>query len=139
MVDGLSFLSDSRQVTGTAPSALRLLLPFLRRYTWQGFAAAFCLLAASGLVLLLGQAVRRLVDGGLATGSQARLDATALGVATVIAALAAATSCRFALVTWLGERVGADLRRAVFDHITTLSPAWFETARTGDVLSRLVA
>ncbi|MGI3776369.1 MAG: ABC transporter transmembrane domain-containing protein, partial [Janthinobacterium lividum] len=42
-------------------------------------------------------------------------------------------------VTWLGERVGADLRRAVFDHITTLSPAWFETARTGDVLSRLVA
>ncbi len=118
---------------------LRLLLPFLRRYTWQGLAAALCLLVASGLVLLLGQAVRRLVDGGLATGNQARLDATTLGVAAVIAALAAATSCRFALVTWLGERVGADLRCAVFDHVTTLSPAWFETARTGDVLSRLLA
>ena len=130
---------EPRPVIGTAGFPLRLLLPFLRRYTWQGLGAALCLLAASGLVLLLGQAVRRLVDGGLATGSQARLDATALGVMVVIAALAVATSCRFALVTWLGERVGADLRRAVFDHVTTLSPAWFETARTGDVLSRLVA
>ncbi len=128
-----------RDTTRAAPSALRLLRPFLRRYVWQGLGAAVCLLVASGLVLLLGQAVRHLVDGGLATGSQARLDATALGVTAVIAALAVATSCRFALVTWLGERVGADLRRAVFDHVTTLSPAWFETARTGDVLSRLVA
>ena len=133
-------LSPNRQqVTGTTLSALRLLLPFLRRYAWQGLAAAFCLLTASGLVLLLGQAVRHLVDGGLATGSRARLDATAFGVAAVIAALAVATSCRFVLITWLGERVGADLRRSVFEHVTTLSPAWFETARTGDVLSRLVA
>ncbi len=132
-------LLNPRQMIGRSPSALGLLLPFLRRYIWQGLAAALCLLAASGLVLLLGQAVRRLVDGGLATGSQARLDATALGVTAVIAGLAVATSCRFALVSWLGERVGADLRRAVFDHVTTLSPAWFETARTGDVLSRLVA
>ena len=133
------FSPNRRQVTGATLSTLHLLLPFLRRYTLQGFAAAFCLLAASGLVLLLGQAVRHLVDGGLATGSRARLDATAFGVAAVIAALAVATSCRFALVTWLGERVGADLRRSVFEHVTTLSPAWFETARTGDVLSRLTA
>ncbi len=122
-----------------APSALRLLRPILRPYARQAAAAAACLLASSGLVLLLGQAVRRLVDGGLATGSQAGLDATALGVAAVVAALALTTACRFALVTWLGERVGADLRRRVFDHVTTLSPAWFETARTGDVLSRLLA
>jgi len=127
------------RATQAGPSALRLLRPFLRRYARQGLAAAACLLASSALVLLLGQAVRRLVDGGLATGSQARLDATALAVVAVVAALAATTACRFALVTWLGERVGADLRRRVFDHVTTLSPAWFETARTGDVLSRLLA
>ena len=57
----------------------------------------------------------------------------------IIVLLALATGSRFALVTWLGERVGADLRRAVFDHVIALSPAWFETARTGDVLSRLQA
>ncbi len=120
------------------PPALRLLLPFLRRYAWQGLGACASLLASSGLVLALGQGVRRLIDGG-ASGSAARLDAAAPAVALLIAGLALATACRFALVTWLGERVGADLRRAVFDHVVTLSPAWFETARTGDVLSRLVA
>ncbi len=57
----------------------------------------------------------------------------------MIALLALATASRFALVTWLGERIGADLRRAVFDRVVRLSPAWFETARIGDVLSRLQA
>ena len=122
-----------------APVALRILLPFLRRYTWQGAAAGLSLLASAGLVLVLGQGVRRLIDGGFASGSPAQLNATALLMVAVIAGLALATGCRFALVTWLGERVGADIRRAVFNHVTTLSPAWFETARTGDVLSRLTA
>ena len=53
--------------------------------------------------------------------------------------LAASSYARYSLVTWLGERVVADLRRAVYDHILTLSPAFFETARTGDILSRLSA
>jgi ATP-binding cassette subfamily B protein len=57
----------------------------------------------------------------------------------IVAALAVATVARFTLVTWLGERVGADIRHKVFDHVISLSPAWFETARTGDVLSRLTA
>ena len=83
--------------------------------------------------------MRHLIDGGFASGSPARLNATALAMSVVIALLAFATAARFALVTWLGERIGADLRRAVFDHVLRLSPAWFETARTGDVLSRLQA
>jgi ATP-binding cassette subfamily B protein len=57
----------------------------------------------------------------------------------VVAALAAATSARFYLVSWLGERVAADLRRDVFGHVVGLSPAFFDTARTGDILSRLTA
>ena len=57
----------------------------------------------------------------------------------VVAALALATGARFYLVSWLGERVAADIRRDVFDRVITLSPAFFETARTGDILSRLTA
>ena len=125
--------------TTRAPGALRLLLPFLRPYAWHAAGALLALLVSSLLVLALGQGVKHLIDGGFASGSQAQLNATALVMAAVIAGLALATGCRFALVTWLGERVGADIRRAVFDHVLGLSPAWFETARTGDVLSRLTA
>ena len=57
----------------------------------------------------------------------------------VVAALAFATYARFSLISWLGERVGADLRRALYDHVITLSPGHFETARTGDILSRMTA
>jgi ATP-binding cassette, subfamily B, bacterial len=121
------------------PSALRLLWPFLRRYRWHAVGAAAALLTAAGLVLVLGQGVRHLIDGGFASGSPARLNETALAMGAVIVGLAIATATRFSLVTWLGERIGADIRRAVFDHVTSLSPAWFETARTGDVLSRLTA
>ena len=119
--------------------ALRLIWPFIARYTWAGLGATVALLASAGLVLALGQGLRRLIDGGFASGSQAQLNATALGMSGIIVLLALATGARFALVTWLGERIGADLRRAVFDHVIALSPAWFETARTGDVLSRLQA
>ncbi len=121
------------------PAALRLLWPFLRRYRWQAAGACVALLTAATLVLLLGQGVRHLIDGGFASGSPGRLNETALAMAGVIVGLALATATRFSLVTWLGERVAADIRRAVFDHVTGLSPAWFETARTGDVLSRLTA
>ena len=120
-------------------SAQRLLAPFVLRYRWQAVGAVVSLLLAAGLTLALGQGLRHLIDGGFASGSVARLDRTALAMTGVIALLAFATASRFALVTWLGERIGADLRRAVFDRVLSLSPAWFETARVGDVLSRLQA
>ena len=119
--------------------ALRLLGPYVARYRWPAAGATVALLASAALVLLLGQGLRRLIDGGFASGNPARLNALAAGMAAIIALLAIATASRFALVTWLGERIGADLRRAVFDRVVTLSPAWFETARVGDVLSRLQA
>ncbi|HZH47809.1 MAG TPA: ABC transporter transmembrane domain-containing protein, partial [Roseococcus sp.] len=117
-------------------ASLRLLLPFLRPYRGRALAAAAALLLAAGLVLLLGQGLRRLIDEGFAGG---RLDATALAMFAVVAALGFATAARFYLVSWLGERVAGDLRRAVFDHVLTLSPAYFETMRTGDLLSRMTA
>ncbi len=134
-------LSRPSSTRPSAPrlSALRLLVPFVRRYRWQVSGAAAALLVSASMVLVLGQGVRHLIDGGFASGSPARLNATALATAAVIVVLAVASACRFGLVTWLGERIGADIRRAVFDHVISLSPAWFETARTGDVLSRLTA
>jgi ATP-binding cassette subfamily B protein len=123
--------------TITRLSALRLVLPFVRPYAWRAAGAAAALLASGGLVLALGQGVRRLIDNGFATGSSARLDQAAVGMFAVVAALAVATALRFYLVSWLGERVSADLRRAVFDRVVGLSPSFFETARTGDTLSRL--
>ena len=90
-------------------------------------------------MLLLGQGVRRLIDHGFAGGSPDGLNGAALLMFVVVAALAGATTLRFYLVSWLGERVAADLRRAAFDRLITLSPAFYETARTGELLSRLTA
>ena len=116
-----------------------MLLPFLRPYRGRVLGALLALLTAASLVLLLGQGVRRLIDHGFAAGEMTRLNEAAVAMAAVIGALAVATSCRFYLVSWLGERVAGDLRRAVFDRLISLSPAFFETARTGELLSRLTA
>ena len=118
-------------------SALRLILPFLRPYRGRVAAASVVLLLAAGLVLLLGQGVRRLIDFGFAAGDVGRLNQAALAMAAVVLGLGVSTAARFYLVSWLGERVAADMRAAVFDRVLTLSPATFETLRTGDVLTRL--
>jgi ATP-binding cassette, subfamily B, bacterial len=123
----------------TRITSLALLLPYLRPYLWRVLGAAASLLLAAGLVLALGQGVRRLIDQGFASGSMGHLNGAALAMFAVVAALAGATFARFSLVSWLGERVAADLRRDMFDRVLSLSPAFFETARTGDILTRLTA
>lgn len=119
-------------------AALRLLLPLLRPYVGRAAVAAAALLLAAGLVLLLGQGVRRLIDQGFAGGPGA-LDQAALATGAVVAALAVSSAARFYTVSWLGERVAADLRKRAFAHTLTLDAATFETLRTGDVLTRLLA
>ncbi len=118
---------------------LLLLLGYLRPYALRVVAASLALLVAAGMVLGLGQGVRQLIDHGFGMGSQAELDRAALLMFAVVAVLAGATFCRFYLVSWLGERVAADIRRDVFARVMALSPAYFETARTGDILSRMTA
>ena len=100
-------------------------------------ASAVVLALAAVLVLGLGQGVRQLVDQGFAAGDAEHLNRAALVMAGVVAALAVTTGARYYLITWLGERVAADMRAAVFDRILSLSPGVFETLRTGDVLTRL--
>jgi ATP-binding cassette subfamily B protein len=120
-------------------ASLALLLPYLRAHAGRLALAATALLLAAGMVLALGQGLRHLIDEGFGAGSAARLDQTALAVFALIAALAVATGTRYYFVTWLGERVAADIRRDAYARVLSLSPAYFETARAGDILSRLTA
>ena len=119
--------------------ALRLLLPHLRPYLPRALGAGAALLAAALLTLALGQGVARLIDTGLGPASGPGLDAAAALMVAIVAGLALATSTRYWLVSWLGERVAADIRKRVYDHVLGLSPAWSDTMRTGDVLSRMTA
>jgi len=112
-------------------------MPFLRPYAGRTIGAALMLALAAGLVLVLGQGIRGLIDRGFASGDGSHLNAAALAMFGVVVALAISTGARFYLMSWLGERVGADLRAAVFNHVLRLSPTFFETMRTGDVLTRL--
>ncbi|MBI1245955.1 MAG: ATP-binding cassette domain-containing protein [Alphaproteobacteria bacterium] len=112
---------------------------FLLPYRLRLVGAAIALTIAAGSVLGLGTALRWLVDAGFASGNSALLDRALWGLVGFIVLLAGATYSRSYLVTWLGERVTADLRKAVFARTLRLSPAFFETTRTGEVLSRLTA
>ena len=116
---------------------MRVLFPFLRPYRGRAIAAAVMLALAAGLVLLLGQGVRQLIDQGFAAGDPGPLNRAALAMAGVVLALGLATGARFYLMSWLGERVAADLRAGLFAQVLRLPPAFFETMRTGDVLTRL--
>jgi ATP-binding cassette subfamily B protein len=138
-------------MTAKAPAApaaarlrpLRALLPFVGRYRPQIAAALLFLLLAAASTLALPYAVKLLVDGGLAlAGADAgtRLAAIRghfLGLFGVAVALGAFTAARFYMVSWIGERVTTDLRQAVYAHVLQQSPQFFETLKTGEVLSRL--
>ena len=117
------------------PLLLQLLAPYRRRV----ILALVALVVAAGAMLAVGQGLRAVIDRGFAAGDPAWLDRTLAAMVAVILVLALATYVRFYNVSWLGERVTADLRRRVFDHLLTLPPAWFEAGRTGEVITRLTA
>ena len=95
------------------------------------------LLVASGCVLALGQGLKHVIDAGFSSGSPQLLDQALGAMIGIAAVLAVATWFRFYLMMSTGERVVTDLRKAVFDHILGLDPAFFESERTGEVISRL--
>ena len=133
-------MSDSSVVEDRPKSkqvgALRGLAPFLRPYRLMVGLALVALTMTAGISLLLPLAVRRVVDG-FNTGTTALLDKY-FGAALAIAALLAlGTGMRYYLVTHLGERVVADIRRTLFDRVLGMSPAFFERILTGEVLSRI--
>ena len=110
---------------------------YLRPYRVRVAGAAAALLVTAGATLSLGRGIQVLIDRGLAGGTVADLRfavAVMLAISTVIAV---GTFTRFYLVSWLGERVSADLRKAVFDNIIHLHPGFFEANRAGEIMSRL--
>ncbi|HLJ63886.1 MAG TPA: ABC transporter transmembrane domain-containing protein, partial [Stellaceae bacterium] len=122
----------------SARAPLARLLPiarFLLPYHLRLMGAGLALIIASATILVLGQGLRRLVDIGFAESSN--LDGVVVGLLAIVVVLACSTYVRFYLVSWLGERVVADLRRAVFDRIIALSPGYFEATQTGELMSRL--
>jgi ATP-binding cassette subfamily B protein len=110
---------------------------YLAPYRLRVAGAVCALLVAAACVLALGQGLRHVIDAGFASGDARVLD-TALGAVLALAVLlAVATWARFYLMMTTGERVITDLRRAVFDHILAFAPSYFESTRTGEVISRL--
>ena len=116
---------------------LRRLGKFLRPYRAQVSAALLALTIAAITVLAVGEGIRRLVDDGFSAGNATLLDDALLVLLVFIIFLAGATYSRFYLVSWIGERVVADIRKAVFDHVINLNPGFYETTRVGEVMSRL--
>lgn len=118
---------------------LRFLAQFLGPYKLALLGAVVALVVAAGAMLGVGQAVRHIVDKGFSAQNADFIDTYFIALMGVVGVLAVATFCRFFLVSWLGERVIADLRTAVYSHVITLSPAFFEMNRSGEIASRLTA
>jgi ATP-binding cassette subfamily B protein len=115
------------------------LLPFLRPYKSVIAGAFVALVASTAVTLAVPVTVRLLIDQGFSRENAAAIDDTFLLLLFVAGLMAVTTAVRFFLVSWIGERVVADLRSAVFDHVVGLSPEFFERNQSGEVLSRLTA
>jgi ATP-binding cassette subfamily B protein len=115
------------------------LAPFLWRYKTRVAVAIVALLAAAFATLVVPIAVRRVVDHGFTVESAALVNQYFLAMLAVVAILAVSSAIRFYFVMWLGERVVADLRTALFTHLLKLSPGFYESQKTGEVVSRLTA
>ncbi len=115
---------------------LRGLVPFVRPYRGTIFGVVVALLAAAGLTLSLPQALRRVIDS-FSSSDYGLIDLYFVAFIGVALALALATALRFYLVSKLGERVVADVRRAVFGHVVGMSPGFYERVMTTEVLTRL--
>ena len=115
----------------------RVFRPYLRPHRARIAGAVVSLLMVAGALLTMGRGLAYLVDEGLGRQDPALLDRAVVGTAAIALLLAAGSYLRTTLVNRIGEHVLADVRKALFSHMLTLSPGWYESARTGDVLARL--
>ena len=118
---------------------LRALAPFIKPHRKLILLALLALAIAAGASLLLPVAARQVIDRGFNPDESAHIGRYFLGLLAVTVVMGLASACRYYLVTWIGERVVADVRNKVFSHVLALSPEFFERSRTGELLSRLTA
>jgi len=118
---------------------LASLVPYVNRYRWRALTALGALVVAALTTLIVPVAVRRMIDFGFTARGLALINSYFLVMIGVAAVLALTSALRYYLVTTLGERIVADLRGDVFAHLTSLSAAFFDEAKTGEMVSRLTA
>ena len=118
-------------------SILLELSSYLLKYKRTLIAAMCALVFTAGVTLAMGQGVRILIDDGFIAGSAAELNKATTLIIAIAILMSLGTYTRFYLVSWLGERVCADIRQAVFDHLVMLHPSYYETNRSGEIMSRL--
>lgn len=142
--DNPSNQSTSTSETIAASSAdkkslaiLKELLQFIRPYKWRVLASVIALIFTASVMLSVGQGVRMLIDQGFAQQSIEQLKSAVGFIFIITVFIAIGTYARFYLVSWLGERISADIRLAVFNHAITLHPSYFETSGSGDIMSRI--
>ncbi|HET8973268.1 MAG TPA: ABC transporter transmembrane domain-containing protein [Pseudolabrys sp.] len=128
---------DERRTLSLRP--LAGLVPYIVRYRVRAAGALTALIVASLTTLIVPVAVRRMIDFGFSDKAVQLIDSYFVVMVLIVAVLAVSSALRFYLVTTLGERIVADLRSDVFAHLTRLSPAYFDGARTGEIVSRLTA
>jgi len=132
--------NDPTSTTQPDKKDLRLLmrlLPFITPYKKMVLGAAFALIITAGVSLALGQGIRLLIDQGFNSADPSQLNQAMVVLAVITFLMAAGTFTRFYLVSWLGERVSNDVRLAVFNHLLTLDPYYFEVNRSGEINARL--
>ncbi|UUQ65912.1 ABC transporter transmembrane domain-containing protein [Pseudomonas fuscovaginae UPB0736] len=117
--------------------AIRLASQFVAPYRWQAVAALLALIVTAGITLSMGQGIRLLVDKGFMTQSPHLLNQSIGLFLLLVLGLAVGTFSRFYLVSWIGERVVADIRRQVFNHLIYLHPGFYENNRSSEIQSRL--
>jgi ATP-binding cassette, subfamily B, bacterial len=132
-------LTQSPARTGARLRPLLELAPYVARYRGRALLALVSLTVAAITTLVVPVAVRRMIDFGFSPEGIALINSYFSVMIAVVAVLAAASASRYYLVMTIGERIVADLRRDVFAHLISLSPAFFDTARSGELVSRLTA
>jgi ATP-binding cassette subfamily B protein len=128
-----------RRPKGKSLRPLLRLLPFVKPYIGRALLALSALIVAAAATLVVPIAVRRVIDNGFSAANAELVHQYFGFMLAVVAALAISSAARFYYVVWLGERVVADIRDAVFSHLLALSPSFYEKSRTGEVVSRLTA
>ncbi|WP_268797049.1 ABC transporter transmembrane domain-containing protein [Pseudomonas huanghezhanensis] len=126
-------------LNGRQRHAIRLAMRMIAPYRKQAIGALVALIVTAGITLSMGQGIRLMVDQGFMTRSPTLLNETIGLFMLLILALAVGTFARFYLVSWIGERVVADLRKQVFDHLINLHPGFYENNRSSEIQSRLTA
>ena len=134
-VPDLTRLMSSRARKGLP--ALLPVLALLSQYKLRLVGASIALLFTAGATLSLGRGLQVLIDQGFGGESSVGLKSAILLLIAIAAAMAVGTFVRFYLVSWLGERISADIRKRVFENIVRLHPGFFETNRSGEIMSRL--